>query len=198
MSLFDKLFYKNKKEQPEWKSHEEQISQTQDGKSFVTPLGRFNYVYAPNCVPPEFGYESDIQWYDVPEDAEARMEYFPVGCYIDCNTPDTKDAGICLDRITRLFEDRVWVDRRVKQAVANYFAGEDGMIKAGGGQDISKDEFVADLEIVFISLHRDGTTIYTVTIGSDIDFDGEIHVAYDDKDQVTFQTDEEFYGRAKE
>lgn len=194
MALFDKIFHKNKKEQPEWKSHEEQISQAQDDKSFVTPLGRFNYVYAPNCVPPEFGYESDIQWYDVPEDAEARMEYFPVGCYIDCNTPDTKDAGICLDRLTRLFEDRIWTDRRVKQAVANYFAGEDGMIKAGRGQDISKDEFVADLEIVFISLHRDGTTFYTVTIGSDIDFDGEIHVAYDDKDQVTFQTDEEFYG----
>ena len=132
--------------------------------------------------------------YDVPEDEEALAEYFPVGCYIDCNTPDTKDAGICLDRLTRLFEDRVWTDKRVKQAVANYFAGEDGMIKTGVGQDISKDEFVAEMEIVFISLHRDGTTFYTVTIGSDIDFDGEIHVAYDDKDQVTFQTDKEFYG----
>lgn len=194
MSLFEKLFHKNKSDQPERKNYTEQNAQVQDSKSFETPLGKFNYVYAPNCVPPEFGYESDIQWYDVPEDAEARMEYFPVGCYIDCNTPDTKDAGICLDRLTRLFEDRIWTDRRVKQAVADHFAGENGMIKAGGGQDISKDEFVADLEIVFISLHRDGTTFYTVTIGSDIDFDGEIHVAYDDKDQVTFQTDEEFYG----
>lgn len=194
MSLFEKLFHKNKNDQPEQEKYTEQNAQTQDGKSFETPLGKFNYVYAPNCVPPEFGYESDIQWYDVPEDEEALAEYFPVGCYIDCNTADTKDAGICLDRLTRLFEDRIWTDRRVKQAVANYFAGEDGMIKAGGGQDISKDEFVADLEIVFISLHRDGTTFYTVTIGSDIDFDGEIHVAYDDKDQVTFQTDEEFYG----
>ena len=198
MSLFEKLFHKNKNDQPEQEKDTEQNAQVQDSKSFETPLGKFNYVYAPNCVPPEFGYESDIQWYDVPEDAEALAEYFPVGCYIDCNTPDTKDARICLDRLTRLFEDRVWTDRRVKQAVANYFAGEDGMIKTGVGQDISKDEFVAEMEIVFISLHRDGTTFYTVTIGAQFDLDGEIHVIYDDRDQVTFQTDEEFYGGAKE
>ncbi|MBR1854685.1 MAG: hypothetical protein IJ794_16325 [Lachnospiraceae bacterium] len=130
----------------------------------------------------------------MPEDARERLKYFPIGCYIDCNTTDTMEAGICLDRLTRLFEDRVWTDRRVKQAAADHFAGENGMIKDRDGMDISKEEFVEQLEITFISLYRDGSTVFSVDHGCELDLDGEIHVIYDDRDQVTFQTDEEFYG----
>ena len=130
----------------------------------------------------------------MPEDARERLKYFPIGCYIDCNTTDTMEAGICLDRLTRLFEDRVWTDRRVKQAAADHFAGENGMIKDRDGMDISKEEFVEQLEVTFISLYRDGSTVFSVDHGCELDLDGEIHMIYDDRDQVTFQMDEEFYG----
>ncbi len=186
MSLFSKLLKKDVKEKDGNKN--DSPMQTQDRIRIETHFATFTYINYPN----EVGYEADLNWYEMPEDEEGRLSYLPVGCYIDCNTPETTDASLCLDRLTRLFEDRYETDIRVKLAVANYYADENGLIKTNYGEMISKEDLMDELEIRFISVTRDGKTIYSLNHVS-LDTESDIHIVFAEDGSVTVMEDKEFY-----
>lgn len=186
MSLFSKLLKKDVKDNAGNKN--DPPMQTQDRIRIETDFATFTYINYPN----EVGYEADINWYDMPEDEEGRLSYIPVGCYIDCNTSETTEASLCLDRLTRLFEDRYRTDIRVKLAVANYYADENGLIKTNSGEMISKEDLVNELEIRFISVTRDGKTTYSLYHIS-LDIEGDIHIVFSEDGSVTVMGDKEFY-----
>ena len=186
MSLFSKLLKKDVKENDGNKN--DLPMQTQDRICIETHFATFTYINYPN----EVGYEADINWYDMPEDEEGRLSYIPVGCYIDCNTPETTDASLCLDRLTRLFEDKYGTDTRVKLAVANYFADENGLIKTSYGEMISKEDLMNELEIRFISVYRDGKTTYSLYHMS-LDIDGDVHIVFNEDGSVAVMDEKEFY-----
>lgn len=186
MSLFSKLFKKDVKEKDGNKN--DSSMQTQDRIRIETHFATFTYINYPN----EVGYEADLNWYEMPEDEEGRLSYLPVGCYIDCNTPETTEASLCLDRLTRLFEDRYGTDVRVKLAVANYFADENGLIKTSSGEMISKEDLMDELKISFISVTRDGKTKYSLQHIS-LDIDGDVNIVFAEDGSVTVMDDKEYY-----
>lgn len=186
MSLFSKLFKKDVKENGGNKN--DSPTQTQDRIRIKTHFATFTYINYPD----EVGYEADLEWYGMPEDEEGRLSYLPVGCYIDCNTPETTDASLCLDRLTRLFEDKYGTDTRVKLAVANYFADENGLIKTNYGEMISKEDLMNELEIKFISVTRDGKTRFSLYHTS-LDIDGDIHIVFAEDGSVTVMEYKGFY-----
>jgi hypothetical protein len=186
MSLFSKLLKKDVKENDGNKN--DSSMQTQDRICIETHFATFTYINYPN----EVGYEADLEWYGMPVDEEGRLSYLPVGCYIDCNTPETTDASLCLDRLTRLFEDKYGTDTRVKLAVANYFADENGLIKTSYGEMISKEDLMNELEIRFISVCRDGKTTYSLYHMS-LDIDGDVHIVFNEDGSVAVMDEKEFY-----
>ena len=186
MSLFNRLFKKDEKKDDG--KNNNSASQAQDRIQIKTSFTTFTYINYPN----EVGYEADLEWYEMPEDEEGRLSYLPVGCYIDCNTPETTDASLCLDRLTRLFEDKYGTDTRVKLAVANYFADENGLIKTSYGEMISKEDLMNELEIRFISVYRDGKTKYSLYHMS-LDIDGDVHIIFNEDGSVAVMDEKEFY-----
>ena len=187
--LFGKLFGKGSKKSD---THKDNASDTKEEKITIkTPFTTFYYI---NNPPNEVGYEAEMDWYDRPESGKERYDYYPVGCYIDCDTPDTTDASLCLERLTRLFEDRKWTDGKVKLDVAEQLKGEDGLIKGRRGQSISKDELIRELEIRFISVYRDGKITYSLKHHFMLDMENEVHIVYESNGDILIQDDREFYG----
>ncbi|MBP3796178.1 MAG: hypothetical protein J6I46_00190 [Ruminococcus sp.] len=185
MSFLSKLFHKD-----ENKAHQNE-NKTPEKIRIETEFATFIHI---DNAPVEVGYEAELNWYDVPEDEMERLNYYPVGCYIDCNTPETTDASICLERITRLFEDRYRTDFQVKNTVAQHFTGDNGLIKTLGGEMMTKQELIDELEIRFISVYRDGRTAYSLNQYSlDIDYSSDVHIIFDKDNNYTVQNDREFY-----
>ncbi len=185
MSLFSRLFHKDKTTDDQGKN------QTNDRPRIETPFAVFVYT---GSNEDEVGYEADINWYDIPEDVNERINYYPVGCYIDCNTPETTDASLCLERLTRLFEDRYNIDRKVKLETARHFSGENGLIKTNSGEKISIQELIDELEIRFISVYRDGRISYSMEHYSlDIEYGSDVHITFDKDGNSTVASDREFY-----
>ena len=141
MSFFSKLFKKNNEdsdllrdddERDSLKNESDDRDSLKKGKSkkktkpevisIETPITTWYYT---NVNQKEIGYEGDIDWYEIPKEPEKRFRYQPVGCYIDCDTPDTKEATGCLERITKLFENRVEMDAKLKRMIADHYAEED-------------------------------------------------------------------------
>ena len=180
MSLFGKLFKKDKSKSEEPKSDQITIK-----TSYTT------FYYAPD--PHEIGFEAEVQWYDLPEDPMERVRYMPVGVYIDCNTVDTTDASICLERFTKLFEDRKWIDYKVKLAVVDKLAGDDGMIKDEYDGTYTKEEVIDSMEITFISVYRDGRIAYSLDHHCHLNIDGSVHIVYGADGEISVMDDNEFY-----
>ena len=57
---------------------------------------------------------------------------------------------------------------------------------------ISKEELMSELEIRFISVYRDGKTTYSLYHVS-LDFDGDIHIIFNEDGSVAVMGDKEFY-----
>ena len=91
-----------------------------------------------------------------------------------------------------MFEDSYGTDNRVKLAVANYYADENGLIKTNSGEMISKEDLMNELEIRFISVTRDGKTTYSLYHIS-LDIEGDIHIVFAEDGSVTVTGDKEFY-----
>ena len=185
MPLFSRLFHKDKTADDRGKN------QTNDKPMIETPFAVFVYTGANTN---EVGYEADINWYDIPKDENERINYYPVGCYIDCNTPETTDASLCLERLTKLFEDRYDTDKKVKLETARHFSGENGLVKTNSGEMISMQELTDELEIRFISVYRDGRTAYSLRQYSlDIEYGSDVHITFDKDGNAAVESDSEFY-----
>lgn len=185
MSIFSKLFGKEEKKVDESSSVK---------KERPTIETSFAVLYYTGSNRKEIGYEGEFDWYDKPQDEKELISYYPVGFYIDCDTPDTTEAGLCLERLTRLFEDRNMTDFKVKLEAAEHFAGRTDPYT---GNVVTKDEIMEDLKINFISIYRGGKTVYSLDQYCIPDYEGDVHVVFDDDGNVSFIDDYErynFYG----
>ena len=187
--LFGKLFGKGSKKSD--KSKDESSAETEEKITIKTSYTTFHYI---NNNPQEIGYEAYIDWYDKPESGKERYDYFPVDCYIDCDTPDTTDASLCLERLTRLFEDRKWTDGKVKLDIVERFKADDGLIKGRHGSLISRDEALNNLEIRCISVFRNGSIEYLVDHHCTLDIESDVHIIYDENGDISIKNDIEYYG----
>lgn len=185
MSFLSKLFHKDE-------NNSDQNQNTEPQRPRIETAFTTFILTGPN--PNEVGYEADLDWYEIPEDENERLNYYPVGCYIDCDTPETTDASRCLERLTRLYEDRYNTDYKVKLAVAEYYADENGLIKTSEGKMISKQDLIDELEIRFISVYRDGRRAYSLKQYSlDIEYDSEVHIVFDKDNNYSILNYKEFY-----
>ena len=179
MSFLSKLFNSNKEENKKNKDSSAAKDKITIETSFAT------FLYAPE--EDEIGYEAQIDWYDKPKDP--FVYYSTVECYIDCNTPDTTDASICLERLTRIFEDRVYTDSQVKLEAAKHFADEDGLIRNDSGEVVPKEELMKRMEMYYISVYRDGRICYSLNHNLyDLDIDqteDTVNVEYNDNGEVS-------------
>lgn len=187
--LFGKLFGKGSKKND--KSKDDSSAKKEEKITIKTPFTTFYYI---NNPPHEIGYEADLDWYDRPAEGPQRFRYNPVSCYIDCDTADTTDASLGLERLTRLFEDRKWTDSKIKLDVAEGFKGEDGLIQRRLGGAVSKEEVMDNLEIRCISIFRDGKITYTLDHHCTLDIDGDVHIIYEGNGDISIKSDSEFYG----
>lgn len=187
--LFGKLFGKGSKKND--KSKDDSSAKKEEKITIKTPFTTFYYI---NNPPHEIGYEAELEWYERPQEGPERFRYNPVGCYIDCDTPDTTEASLCLERLTRLFEDRKWTDGKVKLDVAENLKGEDGLIKDYSGNPVSKDELMDNLKIRFITVYRDGSIAYSLDHHCTLDTESDVHIVYAVNGDISIKSDSEFYG----
>ena len=180
MSIFSKLFGKDKNTKAE---HIDNSANEKEEKITIeTSFATFYYI-GPN--PNENGYEAYFKWYEEGDNKN-------IDCYIDCNTPETTEASICLERLTKIYEDREWTDSKVKRVIAEHFSGSDGMITGYDDKVFSEEELINELAIRDISLYRNGVITYSVDHKYMLDIeDDEVHVVYDDKGNITFLSTEE-------
>ena len=121
-----------------------------------TALGRFYYVCTPNCTPPEIGYQGDVDW--VGSGYEDKM-----GVYFDCDTPESKEATRCYEKLERILSDKQQTEYNVKSAVAEHFlSSKPHLIRNDDGVAVTKESIINDMRLNFISIYRNGDIIYSV------------------------------------
>ena len=64
----------------------------------VKPYGKLYYLNNPNTD--EYGYEGYVDWYPNDNDEEG------LDVFIDADTPDTTEAGLCLARFEKLWQGK--------------------------------------------------------------------------------------------
>ena len=166
------LFSKKKKE-PE---------KAQEKLMLNSPLGTFTYINNPGAN--EFGYEGYIQWY------AGSIEDEITTAYIDTDSPESTQAGLCYARLEGLFADRDRVEAEMTERIANYFLRAPDMIASGYNKQMITD----DSQLFWLGVFRNGDTQFsydaagvyandiTVTIHADgsrkIDYryESEMHV----------------------
>lgn len=152
MSLFDKLFKKN--EQPQQAPTEEHNKDILE-----TPYGEFEYDPSPDCAEPEFGYGGDVDWYNEDE-YEYGSHYYPVGVYLECNTPDTRDADKSYEIFLRIMNFKERTDAKLKTAVADYYDDGSGLIVRDHGDPISREELIENLEVTYLHVYGNGDAVF--------------------------------------
>ncbi len=140
MGLFDKIFAKNENKTPE---------KQKDRITFDSPYGEFVYSAAPACN--EYGYETETDWYTNGTRADKTT------VYIDTDTPETTEAGICYERLERLLSDKERTDLVIKKYAADFFLSKPELLRG----DHSEEELIDELEIVWIGLYRNGDTRFS-------------------------------------
>ncbi len=140
MGLFDKIF--SKKERETDKTKEERIC-------FDSPYGKFNYINTPGVD--EYGYEGYVEWY--PKGIEESTE-----AYIETDTPETTESGICFSRFEKLFSDKERIDYEMKKSAADYFLFKPDLLIG----ETSEEELIGDMEIIWIGVYRNGDTKFSI------------------------------------
>ena len=160
MGLFGIFSGKKKKEETSKDNTPERIF-------FDTELGHFDHVNTPDSSPPEFGYESEIDWPDGGFDGR-------LGVYIDCETPDSLDASRCYEKLERLASDRERTEYKVKSLLAEHFLNSrPDLIRDRAGAAATKEELINDLKIAFISIYRSGDIVISLDTGYWFDIRGD-------------------------
>ncbi|MBR6046062.1 MAG: DUF2262 domain-containing protein [Ruminococcus sp.] len=160
MGLFSIFSGKKNKEDKPKDSKPEKLS-------FDTALGHFIYVCSPGCVPPEYGYESEIDWPGA--DYEDRL-----GVYIDCESPESTDASRCYEKLERIVSEKDRTEYRVKSALAEHFLNEKPqLICSEPGKTVTKEDLIKEMKLQFISIYRNGDTVFSVYDGFCFDLRSE-------------------------
>ena len=183
MSFLSKLFNKDEK-----KKENEKV---EDPNIIKKPCGTFLFA---DDDPVEIGYESEVDWYEKTDD----LYYQPVGVFIEVDTPGTKDASIGFERFERRFEDRERIDYKVKLAVAEQFLGDEESIVTDYGDTMSKEEFIKELEIIFMSFYRSGKRAFHVKFPWEREGKDDVFVVYDENDEVTVMEERDYYKNFKD
>ena len=176
MSLFSKLFHKDEKK----------IEKNNNPNVIELTCGSFLFA---DDDPIEVGYEAEIDWYEKTSD----LYYQPVEVFIEVDTPGTKDASIGFERFTRYFEDRERVDYKVKQTVAKHYLGDKSSIVTDCDEIMSKEEFLENLKIDFISVYRSGKIVYSLEFPWVRDNKDDVVVIFDENDKTTVLDDSDYY-----
>ena len=163
---------------------EKQNDSAPERPTFDSELGRFYYVSCPDSIPPEFGYEGEIDW---PGNGyEDRL-----GVYIDCESPDSTDAGRCYEKLVRIAQDKERTEYQAKSLVAEHFLGsKPELIKTEPGQSVTKEDLMKDMRIDFISIYRSGDIVISVDDGCwfDLCSDGvEVILKADGSSEVKYK-----------
>ena len=133
------LFSKKKKE-PE---------KAQEKLMLNSPLGTFTYINNPGVN--EFGYEGYIQWYaDSIEDEITTA-------YIDTDSPESTQAGLCYARFEALFADRDRVEAEMTERIADYFLAKPDIIASGYNKQMITD----DSQLFWLGVFRNGDTQFS-------------------------------------
>ena len=149
-------------------------------KMISLPLGDFYYTDSPDSIPPEFGYEGEIEWFDT-DDEDERM----LGVYFDRDTPDSDTADICYKKLAEYVSDKAGTERKAYRAVAEHFFNErPDLIRkyADSEPKESAEELADDMKLHFISIYRNGDTVFSVYHGFNLDIP-------EDDLRVTFKAD---------
>lgn len=161
------LFSRKKKEEKPEKVQPEKIM-------FDSPLGTFTYINNPGAN--EFGYEGYIQWY------AGSVEDDITSAYIDTDSPESTQAGLCYARLEGLFADRDRVEAEMTERIADYFLRTPDMIAGGYNKQMITDE----LELCWLGVFRNGDTqfsydsagLYASDISVTIHADGSKEIEY--------------------
>lgn len=194
MSFFSKLFHRKDEFEDDERDHISSEGNSGDSERITVRLPFTVLYYSESEI--EVGYEGEFDWYEVPTDYSEKMYYYPVGCFVDTDELGRTDATRGIRRLTELFENREREDARVKQAVADHFTGEDGIVTNDWDQDwgaLTKEEFLKELEVRFITVYRDGRTAFSLINHAALGPDDDIHVVFDEAGEASFYNAREFY-----
>ncbi|MBP3793852.1 MAG: hypothetical protein ILA24_07430 [Ruminococcus sp.] len=136
------LFGRKKKEEKPEKAQPEKLM-------LDSPLGTFTYINNPGAN--EFGYEGYIQWY------ADRIEDEITTAYIDTDSPESTQAGLCHARLEALFADRERVEAEMTERIADYFLAKPDMVSQGS----SKRSIMDDTELYWLGVFRNGDTQFS-------------------------------------
>lgn len=131
------LFSRKKKEEKPEKAQPEKIM-------FDSPLGTFTYINNPGAN--EFGYEGYIQWY------AGSIEDEITTAYIDTDSPESTQAGLCYARLEALFADRDRVEAEMTERIADHFLSMPNMVASG----YNKWMIIDELELYWLGVYRNG------------------------------------------
>ena len=93
------------------------------------------------------------------------MEWYPKGieeesteAYIETDTPETTESGICFSRFEKLFSDKERIDYGMKKSAADYFLFKPDLLIG----ETSEEELIGDMEIIWIGVYRNGDTKFSI------------------------------------
>ncbi|MBO6140903.1 MAG: hypothetical protein J6O40_03825 [Ruminococcus sp.] len=183
MGLLSALFGNEKKQKPieeEMLTAEEKPSTRK--KSF--PLGEFTFVDCATCDPPEFGYEGEIEWFDMP-DSDDPYERL-LGVYIDRDTVDSYEADLCYRKLEEYAADKRGFERKVKQAAAEHFLNERSDLFFDKRPNDAA-ELADGFELRYISIYRNGDTVFSLEQYASLAIEGDVYVTFKADGSVKFR-----------
>ena len=141
---------------------------------FESPHGTFYYINNPNVN--EFGYEGETQWQE-----SGRVDP-SITVYIDTDSPESTQAGLCYARLEEIFADQERVDDEITERIADHFLSMPNMIAGGYNKQMITDE----LELCWLGVFRNGDTqfsydsagLYASDISVTIHADGSKEIEY--------------------
>jgi hypothetical protein len=139
-----------------------------------SPLGTFYYINNPPTD--EYGYEGYIIW-----TASGTSEE-ETSVYIDADSPDTTQAGLCYSRLEALVADQNRVEDENTDIIADHFTRMPDMVKTGYSRNTCSD----DMTLIWLGVFRNGDTqfsydsagIYADDICLTIHADGSKEIEY--------------------
>ncbi len=143
MGFLDKLF--SKKEKITENKTEERIT-------IDKPYGKLYYLNNPNTD--EYGYEGYVDWYPNDNDEEG------LDVFIDADTPDTTEAGLCMARFEKLFADKERIVYELKKNVADFFLFKPEYLR----EKYSEEELMKYINFVCLGVFRNGNTEFSFDI----------------------------------
>ena len=172
------LFGRKKKEEKPEKAQPEKLM-------LDSSLGTFTYINNPGVN--EFGYEGYIQWY------AGSIEDETTTAYIDTDSPESTQAGLCYARLEGLFADRDRVEAEMTERIADHFLSMPNMIAGGYNKQMITD----NSQLFWLGVFRNGDTqfsydtagVYANDITVTIHADGSREIEYRSNIDYEMHTD---------